>query len=313
MSSTIENAVSHLADAPEVLASKHALVGLDGFVDSIIRVVQKKTKSGDRTHYPSISSLAERIAAAAGKSTALELTIQTVKLGGNGPIMANALCSFDLPLTYIGAVGDVDGDGVHPVFQPMANACEVIVVAETAYTDALEFNDGKLMLQKMECLDNLSYDSIIACTGEEGLFNLFEKADAVALNHWSSIPHMTELWQRIQSDICPKLSERPRHIFFDLADPQKRDSEDIADALQTLAKFQSWYDTSLGLNEKEGEHICGVLGLNPSGDTKEELMMARATAIRNALGIHSVVVWALPQLPPYSRFPLSAEVSEPDS
>ena len=45
---------------------------------------------------PTIARLAERVAAAAGRSGNLELVPQITKLGGNGPIMANALASFGL-------------------------------------------------------------------------------------------------------------------------------------------------------------------------------------------------------------------------
>src|SRR5437667_10171821 len=79
-----------------------AFVGLDGFVDEILHVVDKRI---DAHHYecvPVIARLAERIAEAAGKSTNIELVNQLTKLGGNGPIMANALASFGLKVTYLG-------------------------------------------------------------------------------------------------------------------------------------------------------------------------------------------------------------------
>src|SRR6185295_14503155 len=73
-----------------------AFVGLDGFVDEIIHVVDKRDSPDSFQRLPSIAKLAKRIAAAADKSTNFELVPQRVKLGGNGPIMANALSHFDL-------------------------------------------------------------------------------------------------------------------------------------------------------------------------------------------------------------------------
>ena len=48
-----------------------------------------------------IRALAERLAGAAGKSTNIELVNHLTKLGGNGPIMANALASFGLPILML--------------------------------------------------------------------------------------------------------------------------------------------------------------------------------------------------------------------
>src|ERR1043166_4767291 len=94
-----------------------ALIGLDGFVDNIIDVVDKRTDSTNYTRVDTISALAERIGRAAGLSSNLELVIRQMKLGGNGPIMANAMLEAGFPVTYIGNVGR---DSIHPVFADMA-------------------------------------------------------------------------------------------------------------------------------------------------------------------------------------------------
>ncbi len=94
---------------------------------------------------PTIAKLADRLAAAAGKSTNIELVNQITKLGGNGPIMANALASFGLQVTYLGMLGYPK---LHPVFGPFAQRAEVHSIAEPGHTDALEFEDGKIMLGK---------------------------------------------------------------------------------------------------------------------------------------------------------------------
>ena len=53
-----------------------------------------------------IADLGERISAASGKSANLELFPRFEKLGGNGPIMANAMLSLGLNVRYIGALGN---------------------------------------------------------------------------------------------------------------------------------------------------------------------------------------------------------------
>ena len=74
-----------------------AFIGLDGFVDEILHVVDKRDSGVKYSRLATIGGLADRLAAAAGRSTNVELVCQMTKLGGNGPIMANALASSKSP------------------------------------------------------------------------------------------------------------------------------------------------------------------------------------------------------------------------
>ena len=53
-----------------------AFVGLDGFVDEIVHVVDKRENAESYSRLKTIGKLAERFAGAAGKSTNLELVNQ---------------------------------------------------------------------------------------------------------------------------------------------------------------------------------------------------------------------------------------------
>ena len=122
-----------------------AFVGLDGFVDEILHAVDKRESADKFSRVPTIAQFAQRLAAAAGHSTNVELVSQVTKLGGNGPIMANALASFGLKVTYLGILGYPN---LHPVFSDFSRRAQVHSIAEPGYTDALEFEDGKIMLGK---------------------------------------------------------------------------------------------------------------------------------------------------------------------
>jgi hypothetical protein len=86
-----EQSAAKLLKLVEPASRLHAFVGLDGFVDEIIHVVDKRDDAENYHRLPTIDALAERIAKAAGRSTNIELVVERTKLGGNGPIMANAL------------------------------------------------------------------------------------------------------------------------------------------------------------------------------------------------------------------------------
>src|SRR2546422_2263518 len=134
----------------------------------------------DARHYarvPTIARLAERIAEAADRSTNIELVNQITKLGGNGPIMANALAGFGMKVTYLGNLGYPH---LHPVFHEFARRAEVYSIAEPGHTDALEFDDGKIMLGKHSSLKEVNWTNILARFGRDKFATQFDGSDLIA-------------------------------------------------------------------------------------------------------------------------------------
>ena len=142
--------LQQIAQRRGALAGRRAFVGFDGFVDTIVTPVGLRRAQGeDFTPIATLTELGQRILAAAGKSTNIELYPRLDKLGGNGPIMANALLGGGLGVTYAGALGTP----VHPVFAEMARRARTYSLCAAASTTAIELQDGKLMLGMMRSLD----------------------------------------------------------------------------------------------------------------------------------------------------------------
>ena len=253
------------ADRLDAAASRvpelSAFVGLDGFVDEILHVVDKRYDADRFDRVPTIAAYAERLAAAAGRSTNVELVNVMTKLGGNGPIMANALASFGLRVSYLGALGY---PAIHPVFESFTRRADVASVCGAGLTDALEFEDGKIMVGKHYTLKEVNWANICSRYGKDRFALKFASADLVGFVNWTMLPYMSDIWAAIQSDLLPGLLGERRKIFFDLADPEKRTPADIQRALDLIVRFQSRFDVILGLNEKEAYEIARVLGLDPS-------------------------------------------------
>jgi sugar/nucleoside kinase (ribokinase family) len=256
-----------LANAAKV-SQMTAFVGLDGFVDEIFHVVDKRESSEKFTRVPTIEKFAERLAGAAGKSTNVELVSEITKLGGNGPIMANALASFGLQVSYLGILGYPN---IHPVFADFAKHAEVWSIAEPGYTDALEFEDGKVMVGKHQSLKQMNWENIKNRFGQDKFAQQFTGADLVGFVNWTMLSHMSEIWEAVLREICPKLNGKRRKMFIDLADPEKRTKEDISHALKLVAEFEKCFDVTLGLNEKESHEVGVNLGLDTKDRTPEGL------------------------------------------
>ncbi len=228
----------------------NSVVGLDGFVDKIVTPVDKRHGLNDSFDpIDTIDALGSRISAAAGKSANIELFPRFDKLGGNGPIMANAHNSLGLNVRYIGALGR---PSIDPVFQDFAHKTDAISLANPGITTALEFKDGKLMLGNTRSLEEIDFQRIIEVTGEGAFIDMLAKAQSVSIVNWTMIPKMTSILLEIVDRIMPNLPPiDTRNFFFDLTDPAKRSSEDIREVLRVISRYQAHAEVTLGLNYNE--------------------------------------------------------------
>lgn len=277
-----------LESATERVRQLSAFIGLDGFVDEILHVVDKRHNTNSYDRMPTIGRLADRLAGAAGKSTNIELVNQITKLGGNGPIMGNALASMGLRVTYLGNLGYPN---LHPVFAEFARRAEVHSIAQPGLTDALEFEDGKIMLGKHTSLKDVNWANIIARFGKDQFATRFASADLVGFVNWTMLTNMSDIWEAVLREVCPTVpaGSPKRVLFFDLADPEKRTRADIRRALDLILQFRPWFRVVLGLNEKEAHEIARVLDLD-KGDGSKETLAALARAIHDRVPVDTLVV-----------------------
>jgi sugar/nucleoside kinase (ribokinase family) len=281
-----EECAAQLEAAVGPAAGLRAFVGLDGFVDEIIHVVDKRESAEKWSRMPTIADLARRLEAAVGRSTNLEVVSQLTKLGGNGPIMANALASFGLKVTYLGVLGYPN---LHPVFEEFARRADVHSIAPPGYTDALEFEDGKVMVGKHQALKEMTWDNIQTRFGRDRFVAHFTGADFVAFVNWTMLPYMSDIWEAVLKEVCPANHLPRRRLFIDLADPEKRTPPDIQRALGLIAAFEQYFDVIFGMNEKESGEIGRVLGLN-TGNQAPEGLAALGQEIRRLVPVNTVLI-----------------------
>ena len=290
------------ARADGVLAATPALAGFDGFLDSIIRVVDRRRSMAMEDFEPitTIPRFAGRVADAAGKSANIELVVDEVRFGGNGPLYAGALGRLGMPTTYIGAVGKDDAsDELLPVYQPFAERCErVIPIAAPAYTDALEFDDGKIMLGKAANVQAVTWERLVERVGLDGLRAHCERSRLLGIVNWTLCGGVQGIWEGLIRDVLPGLASgasgagHPRRVFIDLSDPAKRTDEDLRSALETLGRMNELLPVTLSLNLAEGERVARVLGVDAFTDAPSLGAGVRLAAerVRERSGLACLVI-----------------------
>jgi hypothetical protein len=190
-----------------------------------------------------------------------------IKLGGNGPILSEALACAGLGVTYIGALGRPN---INEVFMPMAEKCTLISIANPSHTDAVEFDDGKLIMSKTMVFNDVSWANIESEIGIPKLIDMIQSIDLFGLENWTMLPHMSNIWRHLLSDVLPLSDLADRQVkplmFFDLADPEKRSKSDVHEAINIIREFSTYFRVILGLNKKEALEIAEIMDISGAQD-----------------------------------------------
>ncbi len=278
------------AAANALQEAKHvppALIGFDGFIDSITHMVDRRIDMSPAGYerLRTISAFAQRCAAAAGKSTNIERVLIEDRFGGNGPLMASAVAALGMPTTYIGAIGAAPDDParareVHPVFREFAARCvRTAVTGPPSTTVCLEFDDGKLMFNETSAQQAVTWERIVAAVGLEELVRVVDAARLIGIVNWSLLGGVPGIWEGLARDVLPRCAKARRTVSIDLSDPAKRSDEDVRAMLGRLRDLDRHAAVTLGLNLAEAERIARVLGL----DTFDRLKSSpRAERVREA-------------------------------
>lgn len=267
------------------LSDKTITMGFDGFIDSVVKVIRHKDHRRGTTYFESIKDFGDYIVEKGQKNFSLELEELTTKLGGNMPIMANAVALLGPSVACIGPLGY---PSIHKVFSQMPPNCCLHSFANPGVSKVIEFKSGKMMLAEMESLNRISWEFIRETVGLKTFQKLFAKSDLIALLNWSELDNSTEIWKGLLRDVLPESSSGKRPVgFFDLADCSKRTDERINEAMQLIRDFSVYWDVVLSLNLNEASIVHAVLTQNKSGEKNVEVMCEE---IFEKMNINTVII-----------------------
>lgn len=290
-----------LAGAADIAQRASALAGFDAFVDRIADVVDTRSAPGDAGYrrIDGIDAFGRRIAQAAGRSGNFELVVKREKTGGNAALHAGALAALGARVAFLGSVGATDDSPEpHEVFRDFARACaECVALAEPGQTDALEFDDGKIMLGRPGPLDRIDWARLIErAGGVAGLRTRCAAARTLVFGNWTMHRAMDDIWRRLASEVLPGLdaSRGARTAFVDLADPARRSDGEIVGAMDALAALHERAPVTLGVNLAEARRVGAAVGcaldLPGEGMPAGSRLERGARALREALGFACVVI-----------------------
>lgn len=279
-----QHVIETLQQEGQTLASKKVTAGFDGFVDTILRVIRTKEDHQSPILFKEVREFGEYIVERAGKSFGLELEEIITKLGGNMPLMSDAMAHLGVSVDCLGTLGF---QTIHPVFKRIHSNCRLHSFANPGLTTALEFNDGKILLAQMESLNAAGWDTMKETVGIETLLQIYRQSDLLCLVNWSESDQASDIWQGILREVLPQCQfTRPPVAFFDLADFSKRSPQSIREALQLIEKFSAFCRVVLSLNKNETQQVYQLLG----GEDQSDSLEAMGDFLSGKLAIDTLLV-----------------------
>lgn len=276
--------IDTISNSTGILKSKTITAGFDGFIDTIARVIREKEEHRAPSFFNTIKEFGEYVLEKQGASFSLELEERSTKLGGNMPIMANALGQMGIRVNCIGALGHPQ---LNTIFNQLSSNCNLYSFAEPGTATAYEFSDGKMMMAQMKAINEAGWEKIKEMIGLETLLRLYGESDMICLLNWSEIDSSTNIWKGILKEVLPKYSANKKQIaFFDLSDCSKRNEQSVAEALDLLQQFGKRASVILSLNKNEADIIHQSL-YNKKSDSD---FFATGKAIMERLSVNTLVL-----------------------
>jgi len=259
------------------------MIGFDGYVDSLYAVIHKKS-GAEKQFFKDISGFADHIKALSGKSGQVELSLKEIKIGGNAPIMSQAMGALGFQVHCLGTLGFPK---IYPVFEDLHANIQVHSLENPGQSDAFEFNDGKLIFSDCGSFDYFNWEKIKERIGIDDLKKIYFDSQLVAAVDWVNLPHASNIWQGLLEEIVKPNGPIGKKFFFDLCDPSRKSKVEIREALQIISRYSEFGEVTLGLNENETNIVFDALE-NP--DKKDSSTEEKAEAIFDNMKIACLLI-----------------------
>jgi hypothetical protein len=230
--------------------------GFDGFVDTLVKVIRHRPPTLPAELFQTIAEFGDYVKEKTHGSFSLEVEERSIKIGGNMPILANALGELGITVNCVGALGYPEPARV---FDSLSCRCKKFSYAQPGTSTALEFNDGKVMLGNMGELNVMTWRVVKERIGIKILLEQYDKSNLICLVNWSEIESSGDIWAGYFQDVVRNGTKAEKLFFFDLSDCSKRSENDIRGVADLISSFAGFGRVALGLNRNEASVLYRAL------------------------------------------------------
>lgn len=268
---------------PEELAGGEVTFGFDGMVDNVRQMVDERRGPDDYDRLDRLEELGERISKSAASDTSFTnewLQVGT-RCGGHAAHLSRAFGTLGYTPTLIGAFGQP----LREEFRDEFGEYEMRSFGEPTITDAVEFNDGKLLLQETGSLSTVDWEHIRSEVGLETLAEAVDGTQLFGVGYWAYLPLMPTIWDGIREELWPLLSDPPESVFIDPADIRQLSKDHLRAGLTSLRQLDETVPVTFSANRGETMALSNL----SASESHERSLRSAAELAREQLGVSRFV------------------------
>ncbi|WP_276272102.1 hypothetical protein [Haloarcula litorea] len=261
---------------PEAVDRASVVFGFDGYLDRVRELVADRQGPDSYDRVPTLASLSDRVTASvdADSSLTFEWRQDGNRTGGHTCHLARAFGTWAFEPTLIGMYGDP----IHEAFAAEFDGFELHSLGSPGVTDAVEFDDGKLMLTEIGDTMALDWTELDERFGHDRFLDRVDGAALLGMGYWSETPDLPDLIDGLRGRWAD-LDDPPGAVLVDPGDIRKLDAERLREGRGAIGRLTDVTDVVVSSNRAE----TAVLADAFAGEADREFEAAAET-VRAALG-----------------------------
>jgi len=269
---------------PETPTGGDVVFGFDGFIDTV-REMQTENNAGTG-RIESLEIVGNRIleAAETGSSPSFGWRTTGRRAGGHVCHLSRAYDTLGYDPTLVGALGDP----VHPFFEETFGHLDHHSIGEPGLAEAVEFDDGKLLIAEGGDIADLDWDRLVEAVGIGTLSDALDGARLLGIGYWAVVYGLPDIIDGLRERVWPSLADPPAYVIVDPADVRRIDPDGVERAAAATGRLSAMTDTTLSANRVETQAMVEILCDAASGDPIEDTRRLFETLAVDRVVTHGV-------------------------
>jgi hypothetical protein len=247
----VEGALEQFPEAtalPGAVDRGPVVFGFDGYVDRVREMVADRSDPETFDRLATLAALGERIerSVAADSSLSFEWLQHGTRTGGHTCHLSRAFGTWAFDPVMVGMYGDPVADP----FEREFGDYEMHSLGEHGVTDAVEFDDGKLMLTETGDTMGLDWATLDEAVGHDTLVDRLDGARLLGTGYWSETPDLPDVLAGLR-DRWDDVENPPSHVLVDPGDVRKLDDDRLRAGSEAIARLDEVTNVVVSSNRAE--------------------------------------------------------------